>query len=300
MGLRVLIIGCGYVGLPLGTALVRAGHSVYGLRRRPSTARALEAAGLIALTGDITRPEELRQLPGPFDWVINTVASPPGSAIDDYRRTYLEGTRHLLEWLKSQPPKCYLYTGSTGVYGQQDGGWVDEFSIVEPAAPTAKVLEQSERTLLDAHGDHGFPAVILRLAGIYGPGRSYWLRQFLSGTVRIPGDGQRWMNMVHREDVVASIQAGLTRGRAGEIYNVCDDEPVSYLELFRWLARRTGRPRPVFAPPDPAGPSSKRGVTNKRVSNRKLRETLGVNLSYPSYREGYAALLRSEPPGEPS
>src|SRR5262245_25539169 len=118
--MRVLIVGCGYVGLPLGAELVRHGHEVFGLRRSNGGEAELLAAGLKPVIADITRPEDLAQLPGPFDWVVNTVSSTKGG-VDEYRQVYLEGTRHLLEWLATSPPKKYVYTSSTSVYGQTDG-----------------------------------------------------------------------------------------------------------------------------------------------------------------------------------
>lgn len=293
MSRRVLIVGSGYIGLPLGAALVRQGHTVFGLRRSPGAGAGAElaAAGLQPLCGDITRPEDLRRLPGPFDWVVNTVAAPPGSGVDGYLATYLEGTKNLLAWLRDARPERYVYTSSTGVYGQDDGGWVDESCPTEPESPTARLLVAAEQRVAEAVEDWGFPGVILRVAGIYGPGRGYWLRQFLQGEAHIPGDGRRWMNMAHQEDIVQVIQAALERGAAGRVYNVCDDEPVTYLAFFEWLARQLDLPLPPFAPEEPAT-RRKRGLTNKRISNRRMREELGARLRYPSYREGYQEELR--------
>lgn len=295
--MRALIVGCGYVGLPLAADLVRQGHTVYGLRRQLAAAEELQAVGIRPIRADITDPDQLRQIPGPFHWVVNCVATPFGGDQDAYHRTYWEGTRNLLAWLKDQPVERYVYTSSTGVYGQDDGSWVDETSPTTPEAPTARVLASTEQELLSAHQERGFPVTILRLAGIYGPNRGYWLRRFLQSEARIPGDGTRWMNMVHRDDIVSTIQAVLDKGSAGQVINVCDNEPVTYLDFFRWLAGRLGRTVPPFDAEEP-GARRKRGSTNKRVSNEKLRNSLGCSLKYPTYREGYTALLElggSEP-----
>jgi nucleoside-diphosphate-sugar epimerase len=291
MSLRVLVLGCGYIGLPLGAALARQGHTVFGVRRSPSAAPELAAAGLQPLCADLTDPDDLRRLPGPFDWVVNTVAAPVGSGVDGYRATYQEGTANLLAWLRHSPPRAYVYTSSTGVYGQDDGGWVDESSPTQPESSTARLLVETEQLLLGATQDWEFPGMILRVAGIYGPGRGYWLRQLLQGEARIPGDGQRWMNMAHRDDIVQAIQAALERGRPGQVCNVCDDEPVTHLAFFEWLTGQLGRPLPPFAPEEPAS-RRKRGLTNKRIANRRLREEFGVRLTFPTYREGYGAELR--------
>src|SRR5580704_15759472 len=136
--MKCLIIGCGYVGLPLGTELVRLGHEVFGLRRSNSTEVELKSAGIQPLYADITKPETLEKLPREFDWVVHCVAA--GGDADNYRQIYLEGTRHLVKWLSASPPKKFIYTGSTSVYGQNDGSPVKESSPAEPAAETAKVL----------------------------------------------------------------------------------------------------------------------------------------------------------------
>src|SRR5215472_8418847 len=114
--MKCLIVGCGYVGLPLGKELVRLGHEVFGLRRNPAVQDELNAAGIRPLIVDITRPADLAGLPAGFDWVINCVASRGGNA-EDYRQIYLAGTRHLLEWISVKPPHKFVYTSSTSVYG---------------------------------------------------------------------------------------------------------------------------------------------------------------------------------------
>lgn len=283
---RVLIIGCGYVGLPLGVALARHGHSVYGVRRTAITADALQAVGITPVAADITRREELNRIPGPFDWVVNCVSSSHGG-MEEYRRVYLEGTRHVLDWLSAAPPRKFVYTSSTGVYGQDDGSVVTETSPTEPRVETARVLLETEKLLLATARQTGFPAAILRVAGIYGPERGYWLRQILAGEACIEGTGARHLNMIHRDDVVGVIIRALSEGRAGEIYNAVDDEPVTQLEFIRRLAEALGKPLPPSAPAD--APARKRGVTNKRVSNAKLKSELGYALKYPTFREGYAA-----------
>jgi nucleoside-diphosphate-sugar epimerase len=212
--------------------------------------------------------------------------------VEDYRRLYLAGTRNLIAWLSPafarRPAARYLYTSSTGVYGQNDGSLVDESSPTEPSSETAKVLVETEQTLLAAAREQKFPAIILRAAGIYGPGRGYLLKQFLSGEVRIADEGGRIVNMIHRDDLVNAIIVALERGSPGEVYNAVDDEPVSQLTFFTWLAAKLGRPPP---PTSPAAPeiSRRRGLTSKRISNRRLRAELGCALKFPTFREGYAA-----------
>jgi nucleoside-diphosphate-sugar epimerase len=343
---KCLIVGCGYVGLPLGAELARQGHEVFGLRRSALAETELKSAGITPLHADVTQPETLMKLPRDFDWVVNC-AAPGGGTADDYRKTYLEGNRNLIAWLADSPPKRFVYTSSTSVYGQNDGSVVMEKSPVEPVAETAKVLVETEKFLqassfpltpalspgerekrpqlsgevetascstadeltghrqrLSPHpGGEGqgegrgaanrsaaihFPAVILRVAGIYGPGRGHWFKQLLRGEARLEGDGSRWLNMIHRDDLIGVIIAALERGVPGEIYNAADNEPVTQLELFKWLAEKLNRPMPPKIPAD-AELWRQRGVTNKRVSNAKLRAELKYEFRFPDFRAGYAA-----------
>jgi len=294
--MKCLIVGCGYVGLPLGGELVRLGHEVAGLRRQASAENELKAAGIRPLVGDVTRPESLGRLPHAFDWVVNCVASGGGTA-EEYRRIYLQGTRHLMEWLSATPPQKFVYTGSTSVYGQTDGSPVKETSPTEPVVETAKVLRETEKLLLTAASERKFPAVILRVAGIYGPDRGHAFKQFLKNEARIEGDGSRFLNMIHRDDLIGCLIAVLKGGRAGEIYNTVDDEPVTQANFFQWLAEELGKEPPPMVPENPEA-DRKRGVTNKRVSNRKLKMELGHQFKYPNFRIGYSAeILRLERAG---
>ena len=295
--MRVLIVGCGYVGLPLGVELVRLGHEVSGLRRSVSAEGELKAAGIKPLIADITKPDELTRLPRDFDWVVNCVSSTGGGA-DEYRQVYLQGTRNLIGWLADTPLQKFVYTSSTSIYGQTDGSQVKETSPTEPAAETAKVLLETEKLLLAAVTERKFPAVILRVAGIYGPDRGHWFKQFLKNEARIEGDGSRFLNMIHRDDLIGCIIAALKSGRMGEIYNAVDDEPVSQTNFFHWLAATVGKYPPSSVPENPVE-NRKRGVTNKRVLNRRLKMELGCQFKYPNFRKGYTAeILRLERAGE--
>jgi nucleoside-diphosphate-sugar epimerase len=295
--MRVLIVGCGYVGLPLGAELVKQGHEVFGLRRGLGGGADFKSAGIKPLAADITKAEQLAQLPGGYDWVVNCVSA-SGGGEEEYREVYLQGTRNLIEWLGAAPPKKFVYTSSTSVYGQDDGSLVKENSSTEPAVETGKILVETERVLLAAARERKFPAVILRLAGIYGPDRGHWLKLYMKNEARIEGNGARILNMIHRDDVVGAIIAALKNGRAGEVYNAVDDEPVSQLGFFQWLSGPLGKELPPSAPEDVEA-VRKRGVTNKKVSNRRLKMELGYQFKYPTFRQGYTAeLLRLDRSGE--
>jgi nucleoside-diphosphate-sugar epimerase len=286
--MKCLIVGCGYVGMPLGGELARLGHEISGLRRNSSAEAELKSAGIQPLFADITQPETLLKLPREFDWVVHCVAA--GGDEQNYRQVYLEGTSHLVKWLSASPPKKFLYTSSTSVYGQNDGSQVKESSPATPHAETAKILVETENLLLDAFQREKFPAVILRVAGIYGPDRGHRFKQFLKNEARMEGSGSRFLNMIHRDDVVGCIIAALKSGRPGEIYNAVDDEPVSQKNFFEWLGATLGKYPPPSVPENPE--DRKRGITNKRVSNRRLKMELGYPFKYPNFRKGYTAEIQ--------
>ena len=296
--MRVLIIGCGYVGAELGGALVRNGHDVYGLGRSAGAAAKL-TAGITPIQADITVPKTLEALSWNWDWVVNCVSS-GGGGVEEYRKLYVEGTRNVLRWLADSSPQKFVYTSSTSVYGQDEGEVVTEHSPTEPLKETAKLLIEAERLLLSAVRKTDFPAVILRLSGIYGPGRGYWFKQFLKREMTVEGHENRILNMIHRDDATGAIIAALERGEPGEVYNVSDDEPVELNEFYKWLAEQLGRPseltasvyhqeKPASRPPTR---DSRRGSTNKRISNARLKSELGYRFKYPTFREGYAGELQ--------
>ena len=126
------------------------------------------------------------------------------------------------------------------------------------------------------------------MAGIYGPGRGHLFQQYLRGEARLAGDGSRLINMIHRDDVVRAMVAALERGQPGRIYNVADDEPVTQREFFTWLSQQLQKPMPAPATGE-ENARRKRGLTQKRVSNRRLHEELHCELIHPTFRQGYAA-----------
>jgi nucleoside-diphosphate-sugar epimerase len=287
---RVLIIGCGYVGQALGVELIRQGHTVWGMRRSAAAGEGLRAAGIEPVIADITRRDDLARVPAEFEWIVNTTSSARGG-LAEYQEVYFEGTRNLLQWLSATPPKKYVHVGSTSVYGQTDASQVKESSAAEPATDTGRILAATEKLLLDSVRAQNFPAVLLRVAAIYGPDRGHNFLRYLKDEAKIPGQGMRLLNMIHRDDVVGCIIAALRSGRPGEIYNATDDEPVPQIHFFRWLSETLGKNMPPFIPESSVAPG-KRGSTNKKVLNRKMRMELGYALRYPTFRQGYTAEIK--------
>lgn len=290
--MRALIIGCGYVGLALGHRLSASGVEVHGMRRTSDGDAELISAGIHPVRGDLTRPEDLHALAGGFDWVVNTVSSSRGGA-DAYRDVYLGGAKNLVAWAAGRGLQKLVYTSSTSVYAQTDGLTVDESSPAEPAGDTGRLLVETENVFLNAARNGSLPAVVLRVGGIYGPGRGHLFHQFLAGEARSEPKGGRWLNMIYRDDVASAIEAALRHGKAGEIYNAVDDEPVRQGAFLEHIARETCRPLPPPASSETPDRPRKRGITNKRVSNRRLKSELGWTPVFPTFREGYASEIRA-------
>src|SRR4051812_5075147 len=284
---RVLIIGCGYVGLEIGRRLAEAGHHVFGVRRSMASGDELKRSGITPVTADLTQPAAWEGLPRGFDWVVNAVSSSKGGPAE-YRAVYLEGSRHLIEWLKRQPIRKYVSISSSSVYGQTDGSWVDERSPTEPQSETGRILVETEKFLLGAASK--LPIVILRASGIYGPERGHLFQQYLRGEAEISGHPERYLNMIHRDDLAVAAITSLENGRAGEVYNASDDEPVTLQKFFEWLSATLKRPMPPASAA--TKPVRKRTITNKRVSNAKLKEQTGFQFAFPTYQEGYLSEIK--------
>jgi nucleoside-diphosphate-sugar epimerase len=279
---RVLIAGCGYVGTVAGDLFHARGWEVEGWTHSAESAARLAKKLYRVRAADISARKQIATNRSCFDAVVQCASTRGGNA-DEYRRIYHDGARNLLEVLE---PPTFLFTSSTSVYAQTDGSWVAEESEAAPKRDTAIVLRQTENLVLERGG------IILRLAGIYGPGRSFLLRKFLAGEAKIEDDGARYINQVHRDDIAAAIVLLVTLSltnalrnialKQSKIFNVVDNEPLTQHDCYQWLAGRFGRPMP---PHSAISEKRKRGATNKRVSNAKLRAT-GWEPKYPRFQDG--------------
>lgn len=284
----ILVVGAGYVGEAFADLAHANGCEVVACTASAESAHALATrTNFKVTTCDASKRESVenvRSEHGSFALVLFSASSGRGGA-DRYRTVYLDGAQNLARVF---PEAHLLYTGSTSVYAQIDGSWVDEASPAEPDRETGKLLVQTEQIVLAARG------TVARIAGIYGPGRSVLLRKFLAGTAVIEGDGTRWINQAHRDDIVRALWMLGQRevDAAGQVFNVCDDRPLTQRECYEWLARHFERPLPPPAPPDY---DRKRGWTNKRVSNARLR-ALGWRPRFPSFLDAVEAGLDPGPP----
>lgn len=280
---RILVVGAGYIGEAFADLAHATGHEVAACTASEESAHALSALKRYPISNcDVSVRESVecvRTDQGAFNLVLFSASSGRGGA-DRYRSVYLEGARNLASVF---PDAHLLYTGSTSVYAQTDGAWVDENSTAEPDRETGKVLIETERVVLAAAG------TVARLAGIYGPGRSVLLRKFLARTAVLEGDGSRWINQAHRDDIARGLWTLSQKpaATARQIFNVSDDRPLRQRECYEWLAGHYDSPLPPEAPPDY---DRKRGWTNKRVSNARLR-ALGWTPRFPSFLDAVQAGL---------
>jgi nucleoside-diphosphate-sugar epimerase len=193
------------------------------------------------------------------------------SAGKSMREVYVGGLINVLGALPDV--RRFVYVSSTSVYGQADGGWVDEAAPTEPAEDNGRVVLEAEQLLRDRRPD----AIILRFAGIYGPGRKMrWAAVQRGEPIATDPDG--WLNLIHVEDGATAVVAAAERGRPGATYNVADDRPVIRREFYAEMAALLGAPQPGFAPTPER--------TNRRIGNRRMRDELAVELRFPDFRAG--------------
>jgi nucleoside-diphosphate-sugar epimerase len=270
---RALIAGCGYLGQALADLLTAEHWEVEGWTLSPQSADELSQRGVRAYSVDTSNEKDVAAHKGDFD-VVAHCASTRGGDVDLYRRVYLDGARNLLNRFCGAR---FLLTSSTSVYAQSNGERATEQSPAEPKHETGEILRQAEDLVLAKNG------IVVRLGGIYGPGRSALLKKFLNGDAVVDPLRDRFVNQIHRDDAVSAMCLLLKSATAaGEIYNVVDDQPILQSECYRWLAAKLQRP---LASSGRSTSNRKRGESNKRVSNEKLRSSSWVP-HYPTFSDG--------------
>lgn len=276
MTYRALVIGCGYVGLPLALRLKEQGIAIDGWVNSQAGAASLarHQFGRV-IVGSVADFRLWQDLAEPYDLVVHCASSGRGGEAD-YEQVFLKGMLMINAY---QAQARRLFVSSTSVYRQNDGEVVTEESPADPDTATGRVLHVAEKIAVKAG------ATAVRSGGIYGPGRGVLFDKLRRGEAVLEGTGTRWMNQIHRRDLVEAVLHLIKNGALGEVYNATDDTPVMQRDYYAWCAEFLHKPMP---PSGPANPHRKRGLTNKRVSNAKLRAT-GWTPMYPSFREGLAA-----------
>lgn len=274
----LLVIGCGYLGRRV--ALDWPGR-VHALTRSPDRAAEFATLGWQPAVGDVCEPSTLEQLP-PVDAVLYAVGF-DRSAGRPQTEVAVEGVRHVLERMS---PRCrqFVYISSTSVYGQSNGGWVDEDSPCKPVQPGGQCCLAAEQLVHDACAPG--QARILRLAGIYGPHRVLAKVETLRAGEPLAGRGDAWLNLIHVADAASIAAAALTRPDFDGTLLVCDDRPVTREDYYSRLAALVGAPKPRFDADAPARRGS--GGLNKRCSNARRKDLLGRPLQFPTCEQGLA------------
>ncbi len=287
-GRRLVVFGAGYVGGAVARQGVAAGMRVTAVTRNPAKAAALRKDGIETIEADLAGTDWPARVPAGADFVLNSVSS-GGGGLAGYQHSYVDGTQAVMAWAGQGRVGTLVYTGSTSVYPQDGGVRVDETAPLAPATERAALLLQAEALVQGAQSTLG-RWFILRLAGIYGPGRHHIWDQ-LRANEALAGTGEHRLNLIHLDDICAAIWAcyGAPPAIVNEIYNVADDQAGTKAELAEWLAARLGLPPPRF---DLQADSGRRGrMPDRVVLNAKLKQALGWRPAFPSFREGYENLL---------
>lgn len=272
-----LILGCGYLGRVIARHWIEQGHRVAALTR--SRNDEIKALGIESILGDVTNPSSL-QLPL-ADWVLYAIGL-DRSAGKSMRDVYVGGLMNVLDKLPT--PRRLIYISSTSVYGQADGSWVDESSPTEPDEENGRIVLECEHILRERLSD----AIILRFAGIYGPGRLIRRASILGKGEPIVTDPDGWLNLIHVDDGARAVIAAAERGEPGGTYNVADDRPVTRREFYSEMATLVDAPAPTF--------QVKKEPTNRRIRNRRMRSELGVELQYPDFHIGLRQAIDRDAP----
>jgi nucleoside-diphosphate-sugar epimerase len=285
-GKRLVVFGAGYVGGELIRQGLALGLKATALTRNPTRAAELSALGADTIVADLATDQWHGQIAGGADFVLDCVGA-GGGGVDGYRRTYVDGLRSIFAWAGAVPVGTFVYTSSTSVYPQSGGVKVTEDAPTLGGRDTAQVLVEAEDVVRESGGGSCRRWFIVRLAGIYGPGRHQILDQLRAGATELHGSGDHHLNLIHRDDICAAIWAAFAAPAAigNLVFNVADDGAARRAELADWLAARLGRPPPHFAGETPTG--GRRIVPDRVVVNDRLKATLGWRPRFPTFREGF-------------
>jgi nucleoside-diphosphate-sugar epimerase len=283
--MKVLIFGCGFIGLPLAVRLAASGNTVHAVTRSHAKAATLNGLGMHAIEADWMNKRSLSKIP-PADYVLVAVGFDRNSSHSQFE-TYVEGLRNALDFIPESAK--LVYCSSTGVYHQNDASWVDETSPARPDREGGKAHLAAEQLLWRRRPTA--PTVILRLAGLYGKGRVPRIADLREGKP-LPAASNGWLNLIHGEDVGSAILAAWQHPSPRRLYVVADGNPVKRCEYYREASRLARAPEPQFVETPASSSRSQRATSQKRVWAKRFRWDLVPRLRFPSYREGLAEALK--------
>ena len=282
----ILVFGYGYTASVIGQKLLSEGWRVIGTTRSSDKAAAMKADGIEA----VLWPDEsiTEALASATHILLSAAPSEKGDPVLGTLSSEIRQRAAQYEWVG--------YLSTTAVYGDRDGGWVDETSPLFPATRRGQLRVEAEQAWRELGAESGLPVHVFRLAGIYGPGRGPFAKVRAGTARRIIKKGQVF-SRTHVEDIAQVLRASIATPNAGAIYNVCDNDPAPPQEVIAEAARMLSLPPPEAVDFDTAEmtPMARSFYAeSKKVSNRRILEELGITLKYPDYRSGLDALLAAE------
>ncbi len=281
---QTMIFGCGYLGRRIASLAIREGNQVWATTRQAAEKGGFAKLGLRPIIADWTDRRTLAALPE-VDRIVVCVSYDRQSKHSRFD-SQVGGLRNLLQAISPKTSICYIST--TGVYHQQGGQWVDETSPTHPTREGGRVHLMAEALLHRLRPNTEW--TVLRLAGIYGPGRVPRASDVVAGRpIASPQDG--FLNLIHVNDAARAVQAAWQRPKQ-RTYVVSDDQPVLRGSFYEEIARQTGAAAPRFVPPTTGSMVSMRSESNKRVWNRRMKRDLISKLQFPTYQEGLASILK--------
>ena len=280
---QTMIFGCGYLGRRVARLAIRDGNKVWATTRQREKQRELASEGIQPIVADWTDRRTLTDLPA-VKHVVICVSYDRRSSHNRYE-SQVGGLRNLLHAISPETKICYIST--TGVYHQQGGCWVDEASPTRPIRDGGRAHLMAE-SLLNRMRPNS-PWTILRLSGIYGPGRIPRAADVIAGRpIASPQHG--FLNLIHVDDAAEAVCSTL-RKPTQRLYVVSDDQPVVRSQFYEEIASQTGSTRPQFVTPGSGSPVMMRSESNKRVWNRRMKRDLVSKLQFPTYRQGLNDIL---------
>lgn len=287
---RLFAFGLGFTAQELASRLAKQGWEIAGTARDERRIAQLRAKGYdAALFSGVRENPDLPDILQGTTHLLHSI--PPGPGGDPVLTHYRDEIAALgsLEWIG--------YLSTVGVYGDQQGRWVDETTEPKPNSARTEARVKAEQAWLDFGKEIGVPAHVFRLAGIYGPGRSVF-DKLAAGTARRINKNGQVFSRIHVADIASVLEASIARPRAGAIYNVADDEPAAPGDVVAHAAEMIGMTPPPevdFEDADLSPMARTFYQGSRRIGNALIKSELGVRLRYPTYREGLASLIPREP-----
>ena len=286
--MRRLIFGCGFLGRRAAAAWQANGDEVFALTRSAENAANLSVFGIEPIVGDVTQPESLARLPD-VDTILYSVGF-DRNAGPTKREVYVDGLRNALHAVEGRCRR-FVHISSTSVYGQENGEDIDEASPAEASHESGVICREAEQLVGKCSESSGIQATILRLSGIYGPGRLLSRVEAIREGLKLPGPADSWLNLIHVDDAVSVVVKAASVPDLAPLYLASDDQPVHRREYYETLARLTNSPAPQF---DPAAVARHTHGLGKRCRNEFLKEHLEITLQFPTIASGLPHALSGE------